>query len=145
MAEPLKRIPFSVADELTIAGSARWMRFMGGFQIVACLLGLFALLIASVLIGFGAASLGGELGGELGEMMGAALTFALIVGLLVVGLGLWSGSLLYRAADAFDLVAKTDEADQDYLALGFQRLRTFFVIEALTGALGVLSALSAFL
>ncbi len=53
------------------------------------------------------------------------------------------GFVLYQAADDFDRVARTDVADQDYIAEGITRLNTYFKVSILLGVAAVLVAITA--
>jgi hypothetical protein len=58
--------------------------------------------------------------------------YALMIALLVAGgVAVWAGTVLYRSGDDFNNVARTDLADQDFLARGLDRLRLFFKIQVL--------------
>ena len=46
-------------------------------------------------------------------------------------LTLWQNVVLYRAGEDFDLVARTDTDDLDYLARGLDRLRQVFKIQVM--------------
>lgn len=127
--EALKRIPFSIRDEMQIISMARWMKFMGGFQIVAGGLGLLVIVIFALLM----FATGDPVGMITGALLGT-------VGIAVVVVAIWQGFLLFRSADFFDLVAKTDDADQDYVALGFAKLKTFFIVEVVFAVLGLVLA-----
>jgi hypothetical protein len=51
--------------------------------------------------------------------------------LFAVGVGFWQNMTLYHAGDDFDVIARTDVADVDYLAHGLDKLRTFFKVQVL--------------
>jgi hypothetical protein len=131
----LARVPFTAEDEETIASMARWMRFMAVVGIVGGLLLVFA-----VLIGAGLLAAGHSLGDssprsvELQRFLDRAgpwLYVALAVGLVAAAVSLWQNFALYHAGDDFNLVARTDVADLDYLARGLDQLRTYFKIQVL--------------
>lgn len=123
--DSLARIPFSKHDELMIASLAKWMNFMGWFQMFAGVAMLLLLVAVATVAGHIVPKSLKAQSGTLG-----------LLGLLLAGLAvviIWGGSLLTAAADRFKLVALTDEADQDFLATGFGKLKTFFLIEVATG------------
>ena len=141
----LSHIPFQLKDELMIHSMARWMKFIGIVKIVGSLLMLFVALVAviyaSVEMGADPTSLG---------KMGRLLTdnkltffslgaFALILG--VVGTAM--GFVLYQAAEDFDRVVRTNEADQDYVASGLSQLETYFKVSVLLAFAAVLVAMTA--
>lgn len=127
--ESLSRIPFSVEDELMIASMARWMGFMGRFIIIVSILGVFFILLGLVFSLLILTS-----GGELFEKMGPfgqflndnkATLAVLMTGMLLLNcLQLAAGYYLFWASRDFDNVARTDQADQDFLASGLTRLKT---------------------
>ena len=53
------------------------------------------------------------------------------------------GFVLYQAADDFDRVARTDVADQDYIAAGVAQLNTYFKVSILLGVAAALVAITA--
>jgi hypothetical protein len=132
--ERLARIPFAPQDEETIASMARWMRFMAVVGIIAGILLAF-----TVVVGIGLVSAGQSLGespqwADLRRVLNEAgqwLYGLLAVGLLAAAVTLWQNFALYHAGDDFNLVARTDVADLDYLARGLDKLRTYFKIQVL--------------
>lgn len=144
----VKQIPFTVEEEALVASGGRWMRFMAVVQIVGGVLGLVGLVFGLGLLGL--AMMSGKMTAELEATPMPVSMDALVAGLVVGGVllavtvaaALWGGVLLYRAGDYLDRVAKTDEADQDYLVFAFGNLKTFFIIEAVFGAFTVLSAVN---
>jgi hypothetical protein len=149
---------------MTILSLARWVRFVGAIKVVGGLLTTFALLVAVIYIGAalnagsmpasGSASITVTAGNRseqvpldrLSRLVSenqitflALAAFALI--LSVAGTVL--GYALYQAADDFDRVARTDVADQDYIAAGVARLNTYFKVSILLGVAAVLVALTA--
>jgi hypothetical protein len=65
------------------------------------------------------------------ENAGSLLYALLAVFLLAAIATLWQNFALYQAGDYFNLVARTDVADLDYLAHGLDKLRTFFKVQVL--------------
>ena len=124
----LMRSPFAAADELTIISMARWMRFIAIVTIISGLLTFTAVIVGVFFVGLMTVPLTLRVGhgadllvvhrGYL--MLGACFALALSL------VNLYIGSVLYQAADAFDRVAQTDEADQKYLAFGVERLKRYF-------------------
>jgi hypothetical protein len=53
------------------------------------------------------------------------------------------GFVLYQAADAFERVARTDEADQDHITAGVMHLNMYFKLSILLGVAAVLVAIAA--
>lgn len=156
----MSRIPFRVRDEMTILSMARWMRFIGAIKVVAGLLTLFVLLVAFVYVGAvlkrAAAvpptvkvSVNGETKTVPAEDVRRLVTenqitfyslaaFAVLAA--VVGTAL--GFVLYQAADDFDRVARTDVADQDYIAAGVAQLVAYFKWSVLFALAAVLVAIA---
>jgi hypothetical protein len=131
----LARIPFAPQEEETIASMARWMRFMAVIGIIGGILMAFA-----VVVGIGLVSAGQGLGEASPkwadvqrtlDQAGPWLYGLLAVGLLAAAVSLWQNFALYHAGDNFQLVARTDVADLDYLARGLDKLRTYFKIQVL--------------
>jgi hypothetical protein len=132
-ANTLSRIPFRVRDELMIVSMARWMRFISVVQVVAGLLGGFFLMVGLIYVGAG---LGTDLPAlrSLGRLVSAnPLTFLSlgIFALLLAVAGTLLGFVLYQAADDFERVARSDEADQDYITAGIMQLKTYFKVSIL--------------
>jgi hypothetical protein len=69
----------------------------------------------------------------------------LLLGVFLVAAvaALWQNLALYRAGDYFNLVARTDVADLDYLARGLDKLRTFFKVQVLVVLVTVVLAFGA--
>lgn len=134
MAENLARIPFTREEEQTIGSMARWMRFMAVVGIVGGILILFF-----AVLGVGLLATAHALGDSPRWADVRAFTTdagpwvygMLAVFLLAAGVTLWQNFALYHAGDYFDLVARTDTADLDYLARGLDRLRQYFKIQVL--------------
>lgn len=143
MEKALSRIPFTLQDELMIISMAKWMRFIAVFNII-----VGALVIAAVAAVY--AWKGQEIQNLLMNKVGTGQVVVLLAGVAVLivllcALAVWSGKILYDAADNFDLVAKTDIADQDYLAAGFSKLKTYFTIVVISGALSLLGSVMSLL
>jgi hypothetical protein len=145
--ERLARIPFTAEDEETIARMARWMRFMAVVGIVGGIL-----LLLAVLIGAGLLAAGHSLGEvaprspdvqRFFNQAGPWLSVALAIALVAAAVSLWQNFALYHAGDYFNLVARTDTADLDYLARGLDRLLTYFKIQVLLVAVTVAVAFGA--
>lgn len=127
-SKPLSRIPFRVEDELMIASMARWMGFIGWFVMVVSAIGLFFILLGSLFCMFvlGSSEQMLEKMGSFGEFLQAnqsTLAFLFAALLLLNSMQIAAGYYLYWASRDFDNVARTDEADQDFLASGLTRLR----------------------
>jgi hypothetical protein len=162
----LSRIPFRVRDEMTILSMARWMRFVGAIKVVGGLVTVFVLLVGFIYVGAvlnagptpasGSSSITVSVGDrtehipldKLRRMVSenqvtfyALAAFAMI--LAVAGTVL--GFVLYQAADDFDRVARTDIADQDYIAAGLAQLNTYFKVSILLGVAAALVAITAWI
>lgn len=139
-ASSIADIPFAALHAEMIRGAVRWMRFMAVVQIVACFLGLVALLLVA---GVASAGVLGQIPG-LAEALGVGGALGLVSALLapaaLLGFQLWAGKLLYEAADAFDLVVSTEGDDPMHLGVAFRKLQVFFGIG---GALAVITTLGA--
>jgi len=99
---PLTRIPFSLAQESRIRSLASWLEFLGWAYLVLTAFDIITM-VASRNIG------------------------PLFSALLKVFIGTWA----LQAARAFRTVATTDVADQDYLVLGFRKLRSIFLLQSI--------------
>ena len=143
MPEPLARIPLTLEEEHTVASMSRWMRFMAIVGICGALVMILVVMLAigvySSLHGIDAPTSDPRwpriqaiiiASGTLPYALGGAF-------LLAAAVALWQNTILFRAGDDFHLVATTDTADLDYLALGLDRLRTFFKIQVLTAVIAV--------
>ncbi len=128
MAEDvLTRIPFAPDQEQTLLNTAKWIRLIGNYQVVAGI-ALGAMCgVAVTRLWVGKALLGG-----MGFVLGTA-TWSLYL--------LWGGFLLLHVARHLRLVAETDDADQMYLAVCFQKFRQYFMFEAAFGVLAILSSM----
>jgi hypothetical protein len=133
--EKLPRIPFTRAEEETIGSMARWMRFMAMVGIVGGILMLFfAVLGAGVVAALhqlGQSSPKWVTVNRLFEDAGSWLYIMFAAFLLAAIVALWQSFALYHAGDYFNLVARTDVADLDYLAAGLDKLRTYFKIQVM--------------
>jgi hypothetical protein len=124
--EALSRIPFGPEQEQTLLQTAKWIRLIGRYQLVAGVaLGAMCGVAVSRLFG-GKALLGG-----MGFVLGTA-TWSLYL--------VWGGFLLVMVARHLNRVAETDDADQMYLAVCFQKFRQYFIFEAAFGVLAMLSS-----
>ena len=122
-----------------MSGRASWRGFIGGGNIAV---GPLAPMFLSVLLFF--ANNHPKISGLLAKK-GINMTALVIAGAIVVGfliVAIYQGSLLFNAGKYFEQVAKTDEADQLFVYEGFQRLKTFFILEVVFGGLSVLGSLS---
>jgi hypothetical protein len=143
--QPLSRIPFLAADVVAIRSMVRWMRFIGAFKVIVSLAMGFVVLVGMIYVGAGMGSDLARLGGA-GRLIAEnrATFFALdAFALLLTVAGVWLGFVLYQAADAFEQVALTDEADQDYVTAGIVQLNTYLKISILLGLAAALVALAA--
>jgi hypothetical protein len=129
------RIPFSREEEHTISSMARWMRFMAIVGLVGA--GTILLLLVGAL---GVYAITPELAKSSATLArlqtfvdaNSVAVYALVGAFLfAVGVGFWQNMVLYHAGDDFDLIARTDVADIDYLAHGLDKLRTFFKVQVL--------------
>jgi hypothetical protein len=141
----LSRIPFLARDELMIRSMARWMRFIGAVKVIESLAIAFLVLVGMIYVG---AELGSGLTalGKAGRLIAEnqITFFALAVVALILSVaGAWLGFVLYQAAEDFDRVARSDEADQDYITAGVVQLNTYFKVSILLGVALVLVALTA--
>jgi hypothetical protein len=160
----LSRIPFRVQDEMTILSMARWMRFVGAIKVVGGLLTAFILLVGFIYIGAvmnagptpatGAPSVTVAVGDRTEHVSPAELRrivsenrltfYALAAFAMILAVaGSVLGFVLYQAADDFDRVARTDVADQDYIAAGVAQLNTYFKVSILLGVAAALVAITA--
>jgi hypothetical protein len=160
----LSRIPFRVQDEMTILSMARWMRFVGAIKVVAGLVMTFIVLVAIIYIGAvlkagptpesGSPTVTVTVGNRTEHVPVDRLrrlvsenqvtfyalgAFALILSVAGVVLGF----VLYQAADDFDRAARTDVADQDYIAAGIAQLNTYLKVSVLLGLAAALVAITA--
>jgi len=122
----LSRIPFGAEQEKTLFEAATWIRTFGRYQVVVG--GILALVCAWSLIRLAGRQ---PLVGDTGFVLGTATWTLYLV---------WGGVLLLMVAKHLDLVAATDEADQAYLAVCFDRFRQYFIFEAVFGVLSLMSS-----
>jgi hypothetical protein len=162
--DSLSRIPFRVRDEMTIRSMVRWMRFVGAIKVVGGLVTLFILLVAIVYIGAvlnagptpesGSPTITVTVGNRTEHVPADRLrrlvsenqvTFYALgaFALMLAVAGVVLGFVLYQAADDFDHVARTDVADQDYIAAGVTQLNTYFKVSVLLGVAAALVAVAA--
>jgi hypothetical protein len=143
----LSHIPFRVEDELMIHSMARWMKFVGIVKIICALLVLFVALVALIYAGVEiASSADPSSSSKMGRLLADnKLTFfslgAFALVFAVVGTAM--GFVLYQAAEDFDRVVRTDEADQDYVASGLSQLETYIKVSVLLAFAAVLVGLTA--
>jgi hypothetical protein len=141
----LSRIPFLIRDELMILSLARWMRFIGVVKVISGLVTGFIVLVGLIFVG-------SELGtglpalGKMGRLVAENLVVFFTLGffaLILTVVGTMLGFVLCRAADDFERVARSDEADQDYITAGIVQLNTYFKVSILLGVALVLVAITA--
>src|SRR5262249_35357489 len=131
--ERLSHIPFRVWDELMILSMARWMKFVGLIKVAVGVMTMFVMLVGLILIaaemGTGLPELGktGKLIAENRVTFFALEFFALVLAVTATALGF----VLYQAAEHFEHVIRTDEADQDYMTAGLIQLKTYFKVSIL--------------
>ncbi len=63
--------------------------------------------------------------------------------LILAFVGTLMGFVLYQAAEDFDRVVRTNEADQDYITAGLTQLETYFKVSILLAFAAVLVAMTA--
>jgi hypothetical protein len=143
--QALSHIPFQLKDELMIHSMARWMKFIGIVKIVGSLLVLFVALVALIYAGVEMVSDPAALGKMGGILADNKLTFFAVGAftLILGGVGTVMGFVLYQAAEDFDLVVRTNEADQDYITAGLIQLETYFKVSVLLAFATVLVAMTA--
>lgn len=135
MDENPKRIPFTQEEEHTIDSMAGWMRFMAVVGIVGAILMLFVAVLGIGLLSTARAM--GEPTPKWAERqkvlaeIGPFLYPLLAAFLLAAVVALWQNFALHRAGEDFSQMARTDEADLDYLGEGLDKLRTYFKIQVL--------------
>ncbi len=143
--QALSHIPFQLKDELMIYNMARWMKFIGVVKIVGSLLVLFVALVALIYAGVEMVSDPAGLG-KMGRILADnKLTFFSLGAftLILGGVGTVMGCVLYQAAEDFDRVVRTNEADQDYITAGLIQLETYFKVSILLAFAAVLVAMTA--
>ena len=129
-------IPFDVDESNAIVGLATWSKVMGVVHFVGAVFSLIGGCVASLGL---AAAFGGSQGMLIAALAGLGSCALVVTGVVMVLQGLW----LWKAAEHFQAVVDTDGMDEALLAQGFDRLRAYFWVEAVLGALGVLSGLAA--
>jgi hypothetical protein len=125
-----------------ILSMAHWMRFVGLVKLVTSLITLFFVLVGLIFVG---AQMGTGLPemGKFGQLIreNLAVFFSLgLFALLLAIVGVWLGFLLYSAGEDFVRVAKTDEADQDYITAGLIQLKVYMKVSILLALATVLVA-----
>jgi hypothetical protein len=143
--QSLSRIPFLVRDELMILSMARWMRFIGIVKVIAGLVMGFIVLVGLIFV---ASELGSGLPalGKVGPLIAhnPLRFYALgLFALIMTGAATVLGFLLFRAADDFERVARSDVADQDYITSGIAQLNMYFKVSILLGLAAVVVAVTA--
>jgi len=143
--QALSKIPFQLKDELMIHSMARWMRFIGVYTIVGSLLVLFVALVAVIYAGVEMVSDPAALGKTGRILADNKLTFFSLGAFMLIlgGVGTVMGFVLYQAAEDFDRVVRTDEADQDYITTGLIQLETYFKYSVLLTFAAVLVGMTA--
>jgi hypothetical protein len=143
--QALSHIPFQLKDELMIHSMARWMKFIGVVKIVGSLLVLFVALVALIYAGVELVSDPAALGKMGGIVADNKLTFFSLGAftLILGGVGTVLGFVLYQAAEDFDRVVRTNEADQDYITAGLIQLETYFKVSVLLAVATVLVGMTA--
>jgi len=147
METSLARIPFRVEDEIMIESMARWMRFIGILTIID---GVFLVLAGVVFLAgfvFAPVTVVAALGtfGHFMEANQTLLAVFSVAALSLAGLTLYAGSVLCQAAECFDRVARTDIADQTYVANGLDHLKRYLQILIFSGVVGLLVGIVAVL
>ena len=99
--ESLSRISFTRKDEENIKKMASWMNIAGIISIIS---GIGSILAVFLTLNFG-------------ETISAVVSFLI-------------GGWMLTAASAFHQVAVTDDADQDFLVVGFTNLRSVFLLQS---------------
>jgi Mn2+/Fe2+ NRAMP family transporter len=143
--QALSHIPFQLTDELMIHSMARWMKFLGVVKIVGSMLVLFVALVALIYAGVEMVSDPAALG-KMGRVLADnKLTFFCLGAftLILAVVGTVMGFVLYQAADDFDRVVRTNEADQDYITAGLIQLETYFKVSVLLAFAAVLVGMTA--
>ena len=111
-----------------IASMARWMGFIGRFIMIVSTLGVFFVLLGLVfcLLVLGADDAFVTKMGPFGEFLRqntSTLAVLAVAILLLNSLQIAAGYYLFWASRDFYNVARTNEADQDFLAAGLVRLK----------------------
>ncbi|MBT4263678.1 MAG: hypothetical protein HOD85_05660 [Deltaproteobacteria bacterium] len=123
--ESLARIPFSAEIEKRILNQAFWMNFVAIILYIAaigCAVGLVGVFMIKVSLPIST------------SIVAAGL-------LILVGLFAYQGYSLNDASHYFKLVARKDEADQEYVAEGFEKIKVFFMIEGFFMVLAFIAGL----
>jgi hypothetical protein len=143
--QALSHIPFQLKDELMIHSMASWMKFIGVVKIVGSLLVLFVALVALIYAGVEMVSDPAALGKTGQVLADNKLTFFGVGAftLILGGVGTVMGFVLYQAAEDFDRVVRTNEADQDFITAGLIQLETYFKVSVLLALATVLVGMTA--
>jgi hypothetical protein len=141
----LSRIPFLRRDELMILSMARWMRFVGAVKIGASFVTTFLVLVALIFYGAGMSTGRADFARVERVVADNRLWFSAlgVFALVLSAAGIVLGYILYQAADDFEQVARTDEADVDYTASGLLRLKTYMKVSVLLVVAAALVAIAA--
>lgn len=126
----LSRIPFRLEDERMIASMARWMRFIATITIVGGFLMILLTLTGTIVVSY-ALRTGTIHLGKIEPLIranpvvfGSLGFFSLITAVMTIV----AGFALHQAGEDFDHVARTDTADQDYVADGLAKLKSYFKV-----------------
>ncbi len=139
----LVRIPYRVEDERMIEDMARWMRFVAVVTLSCGLFMLFLVLFGGVLVTLLASPHLHHLGHgrAIVHAQGGVTAIAWAAALALACAGIYSGTVLYRAADDFDRMARTDGADQELLVFGVHWLARYFQVFVVASVLSVVVGL----
>lgn len=126
----LMRIPFRPEDEQTIRSMSRWMRFIAVVTIIVGFLALFAVLTTTFFMSFALIPVTVRLGegAEAIVIERRYLSVAAVAAIVMSAVNIYLGFVLHEAADNFDQMARTDVADQAFLARGLDSLRRYFQV-----------------
>jgi hypothetical protein len=143
--QSLSHIPFRLRDELMILSMARWMKFIGVVKVISGMIILFVLLVGLILVG---AEMGSSVPalGKAGKLISENKVAFFALGfstLLLAVAGTWLGFVLCQAADDFERVVRSDEADQDYILHGLIQVKTYFKLSILLGVAAALVGVTA--
>jgi len=122
---PLRRIPFTPADEARVTSMARWMYISAGVSALAALINL-------ALVATGRT--GAEPAGGMDLYINNNHVFGQLLGMALAGL---MAAWLLQAARAFMAVAATDDADQVNVVQGLEQLRRVFLLKSVMIILAV--------
>ncbi len=136
------RIPFDVNQSNVVSSLSMWSYVMAIVHFVAAVgfLGVGCLSLVGGVVAGGALAAGAGVGSAaVGATLGLIGGFSMV---LLGGVAALQGGWLWGAGRDFHEVVSTDGADQALMTSGFDRLRRFFWVHALSGAIGVLAALA---